>query len=107
MATNTIAAKTGNKRYSIPADGSTKDELITFAQCAAESKDYLLATQCWLIAKKRKPKTLQAIMQPLIAADVLPIEWWECAVQASQSINAFGRRSHTGITKKWVMANAL
>ena len=94
IATNVTTAKTGNKRYSIPTDESTKDELLTFAQCAADGKDYLLATQCWLIAKKRRSKTLQAVMQPLIDADVLPIEWWEFAVQASQSIQKDTRGRH-------------
>ena len=84
----------GNKGYSIPTDGSTKDELLILAQCAAKSKNYLLATQCWLIAKKRKSKTLQAVMQPLIAADVPPIEWWESAVQASQSVQKSTRGNH-------------
>ena len=33
-------------------------------------------------------------MQPLIDADVLPIEWWELAVQASQSIQKDTRGRH-------------
>ena len=89
-----VAANSSLQDIYMPTDKSTKDELLIFAQLAAESKDYVLATQCWLIAKKRKSKTLQAVMQLLIAADLPPIEWWESAVQASQSIQRSTKGNH-------------
>ncbi len=64
----------------------TTEELVELSMLAAQMQDPVLATHCWLVAKRRRKKSRDAILHPLIRAGLQPIDWWEQALQASQRI---------------------
>ncbi len=72
----------------------TTDELVELSTLAAETLDPVLATVCWLGAKRRRQKSRDAILAPLASAGLQPIEWWEQALQASRQIRKTSSGNH-------------
>ncbi len=64
----------------------TTEELVELSMLAAEMRDPVLATHCWLGAKRRRNKNREAILGPLARAGMQPIDWWEQAREASLKI---------------------
>ncbi len=70
------------------------EELVELSTLAAQTRDPVLATHCWLGAKRRRSKNREAILDPLIRAGMQPIDWWEQALQASQYLRKTTSGNH-------------